>query len=398
MSTEHRSNADPLRLESPARGLPDFERQWLDNYITGDESGFVNLYHRYRGPVYRYLAAHVPSDELPKLFIETWTAFLRNAGQVPHDITPGAAVFAEAHYLLMDYYRQIDRAMLLSFADGVVETIAAQQPVPTPEHHDLHAAHLNALPPAWRETLQVFLETGFDGESLGYALHVSRDTVRSRLKRAFAHWRKQWPDAEATTDTQRSTQFWIHRYRSYAQDEPLEYLDARVLKLADWQSRWWPQLKYFFHRYGLVLAAALLSGAGLFGYLWTTTEMPQYQLEVAEAPAAVVAAPPAAPLATPPTPAPAPSEPAVAMASSASAVAASAAASTAAASAARAKPALPKKKKTAKASAASAQAAVAPSEPPTEAPVAEPNPTPQEPPAATETPTTPPAEVVAPAN
>lgn len=277
---------------------PDFEHQWLDDYLAGDDSGFVSFYHRYRALVYRYLLAHMGIEVANRLFVQTWLDFLKGARHIPADINVAATVFAEAHRLVLEAYRSLDKSLLLSFADGVVETTGEIPAGEFLDNEELQATKLASLPPAWREALQIYLETGFDGDSLAYALHVSRDTARSRLKRAFSLWRKLWPDGDTEVeDTQlRSTQHWIFRYRSLASTEPPDYLDARILRQADWQNHWLPRTLDRIDRYWHIGLTALITGLGVFGYLWTGSADPNFTLELSqqtETPTLEIPAPPA---------------------------------------------------------------------------------------------------------
>ena len=320
------------RPASQPRAASDFEQQWLRDYLNGDESGFTSLYHRYRSAVYRYFLAHCPMEACNRLYLQTWANFLQNAAELGDETPAGAAIFAEAHHLLLEGYRERDKSLILSFADGVVETVGTPGADTAIDHPDLLKLRLGELPPAWREALQVYLETGFDGDTLAYALHVNRETARSRLKRAFAAWRKLWPDTEDTVDgSLRNVQPWLMRYRTQVSAEPAAYLDTRVLRQADWNTRWLPQLGRRIARYWHIGLTALVTGIGVFGYLYTLTAPPQFRLEVpqASAPAAAIASAPAASIAT--APMAAASAPA---ASAASAAAASASATTLAAASA----------------------------------------------------------------
>lgn len=263
----------------------DFERQWLEDYLAGDSSGFISFYHRYRGQLYRYLLAHMSAEAANRLFVQSWLDFITHCRDVPHDITPGAAVFAEAHRLVLEGYRTLDKSLLLSFADGVVETAGEVPQTGFTDNAELQATRLVSLPPAWREALQIYLETGFDGDSLAHALHISRDTARSRLKRAFSMWRKQWPDGDTGVEDTllRSTQHWIFRYRSLVSIEPPDYLDARILRQADWHNHWLPRLGNSVGRYWHFGLTALLTGIGVFGFLWTNSADPTFTLEVPQA-------------------------------------------------------------------------------------------------------------------
>lgn len=278
--------ADDLRTTKGGRSAatispPDFEQQWLEDYLNGDDSGFLSLYHRYKAQLYRYLLAHMGVDVANRLFVQTWIEFLNQSEHIPHEIGPGAALFAEAHRLLLEGYRTQDKSILLSFADGVVETVNELAGPPLAENSGLEQTQLEILQPAWREALQIYLETGFDGDSLAYALHVSRETARSRLKRAFNQWRKSWPDGDGVEDTLlRSTQHWIHRYRSLVSIEPPDYLDARILRHADWHTHWLPRLGDRIQRYWHIGLTMVLTAVGVFGYLWTMTAAPSFTLEL----------------------------------------------------------------------------------------------------------------------
>lgn len=314
-----------MRTESGGRhAAPDFEHQWLDDYLAGDDSGFISFYHRYRGQVYRYLLAHVPAEAANRLFVQSWLDFIRNARHIPADVTPGSAVFAEAHRLVLEAYRSLNKSLLLSFADGVVETAGEVPAEGFSNHEELHKTKLATLPPAWREALQIYLETGFDGDSLAHALHVSRETARSRLKRAFGMWRKLWPDGDTGVEDTllRSTQHWIFRYRSLVASEPPDYLDARILRQADWHNHWFPRMVERFDRYWHIGLTALFTGLGVFGYLWTSSADPDFTLELSQP-----AVTPTLEIAAPALPAPPPLQlapAAVASAPLASAVVASA--------------------------------------------------------------------------
>lgn len=341
--TDSADSQSPRLQDRGARSaLPDFEQQWINDYLAGDDSAFISFYHRYRAQVYRYLLAHMSLEAANRLFVQTWLDFIRNARHIPTDISPGAAVFAEAHRLVLEAYRSLDKSLLLSFADGVVETAGEVPPSGFTDHEELQKTRLATVPPAWREALQLYLETGFDGDSLAYALHVSRDTARSRLKRAFSMWRKLWPDGDTGVEDTllRSTQHWIFRYRSLVGTEPPDYLDARILRQADWQTHWLPRMVERIDRYWHIGLTAILTGLGVFGYLWTMTASPDFTLEISQPAASVpvIASPVMAPVVTA-APAPAASAVAASAVGVASAPVASSVVAAPAASAATAKPA-----------------------------------------------------------
>lgn len=262
----------------------DFERQWLDDYLNGDDSGFLSLYHRHKAQLYRYLLAHMSVDIANRLYVQSWIEFLNHAKDVPADISPGAALFGEAHRLVLEGYRAQDKSILLSFADGVIETVNELAGPPLAENSGLEQTQLEVLQPAWREALQIYLETGFDGDSLAYALHVSRETARSRLKRAFNQWRKCWPGGDTGIEDTllRSTQHWIHFYRTLVSIEPPEYLDARIIRHADWHTHWLPRLGEQIQRYWHIGLTMIITAIGVFGYLWTMTAAPDFTLELTE--------------------------------------------------------------------------------------------------------------------
>lgn len=264
----------------------DFERQWLEDYLNGDDSGFLSLYHRYKAQLYRYLLAHMSVDIANRLYVQSWIEFLNHAKDIPTDISPGAALFAEAHRLVLEGYRAQDKSILLSFADGVIETVNELAGPPLAENSGLEQTQLEILQPAWREALQIYLETGFDGDSLAYALHVSRETARSRLKRAFNQWRKCWPGGDTGVEDSllRSTQHWIHFYRTLVSIEPPEYLDARIVRHADWHSHWLSRLGDQIQRYWHIGLTIIITAIGVFGYLWTMTAAPNFTLELTQSP------------------------------------------------------------------------------------------------------------------
>ena len=62
---------------SPMRE-PDDDRDLMLRYASGDAGAFDQLYHRHKGPLYRYLVRHTGNGaNAEEVFQETWTKVIR---------------------------------------------------------------------------------------------------------------------------------------------------------------------------------------------------------------------------------------------------------------------------------------------------------------------------------
>jgi RNA polymerase sigma-70 factor (ECF subfamily) len=173
-------------------------------YGLGDPLAFDRLYARHRGPVFRYLLRHLGERAVAEeLHQEVWLRVVRGRSTYEPAAKFTTWLYTVARSRLVDHWRASRHARLLSLDDDDSEP--PLEPVSDPDQtgHDdpLEAAvriqtgmrlqdALAALPPAQRDAFLLHIEAGLAIAEIAALARVGEETVKSRLRYAYARLRR----------------------------------------------------------------------------------------------------------------------------------------------------------------------------------------------------------------
>lgn len=169
-------------------------------YQAGELAAFEELYGRYRGRLFRYLARQCPAGVAEELSQECWLRVIRARAGYVVSARFSTWLFRIAHNLLMDHFRRADHAALAAFDDAqalqaTLES-APDDPLRQPEAQAQRQAlarrllaAIEALPVPQREAFLLQQEGEMSVEEIAAATGVGRETAKSRLRYALARLR-----------------------------------------------------------------------------------------------------------------------------------------------------------------------------------------------------------------
>ena len=177
-------------------------------YRDGDAEAFEALYSRHRARLYPYLVHQCGQRALAdELFQEVWMSVIKARSRYEVTAKFTTWLFRIAHNRVIDAFRsrgrqaefEVDRAEDDGDGDGNggrpdCPAPPADQPERRAERREL-AVHLvaavEALPAAQREAFLMAAEGGLTLEEIGNATGTGYETVKSRLRYAYARLRKE---------------------------------------------------------------------------------------------------------------------------------------------------------------------------------------------------------------
>lgn len=164
-------------------------------WVAGDASAFERLYHRHKGPLFRYFRRHiVPPALADEAFQDVWQKVIQARDRYRADAPFAAWLFTLAHHRLMDHYRSHRSGEPLP---DTLEAPASQQPEADAGRRQQAARLLQALaglPAEQREIIVLREEEDLTLEQIAAIQGVGRETVKSRLRYALAKLREVLDD------------------------------------------------------------------------------------------------------------------------------------------------------------------------------------------------------------
>jgi RNA polymerase sigma factor (sigma-70 family) len=176
-------------------------------YISGDAAAFDVLYGRHRGGVYRYLLRQCRHRGIAdELFQDVWMNLIRARASYAPTAKFATWLYRLAHNRLIDHYRANKHLTLVSADDETHQDAVAtlpgargNEPQARAENRELGerlCAAVAALPPAQREALLLQQEGGLSLAEIAELTGVGAETVKSRLRYAFAKLREDLVDLD----------------------------------------------------------------------------------------------------------------------------------------------------------------------------------------------------------
>lgn len=182
-----------------AAGPGDADAGLMERFANGDAAAFEDLYRRHKGGVLRFFLRSLKDRDLAEeLAQDVWAALIRARAGYRAEARFATWLYRLAQHRRIDHYR---RARLVGFSSLEDEEEA---PLPaagvtavTPEdvvHQRAAAARLvtlvEGLPLAQREAFLMQAEGGLSLAEIAAATGAGFETVKSRLRYAFARLRE----------------------------------------------------------------------------------------------------------------------------------------------------------------------------------------------------------------
>lgn len=169
-------------------------------YASGKAQAFDVLYARHKGPLYRYLLRQCRLAAVAEeLFQDVWMNLIRARERYQPRARFTTYLYSLAHNRLIDYYRQQQRGVPLSYSRDPDESLLDNVPAGAQSQPDeqvglsRQAAQLlsliGSLPEAQREALLLREESGLSLDEIAEATGVNTETAKSRLRYAVARLR-----------------------------------------------------------------------------------------------------------------------------------------------------------------------------------------------------------------
>jgi RNA polymerase sigma-70 factor (ECF subfamily) len=186
----------------PARmGAELTDEELMTAYARGDVRAFDTLYHRQRGMLYRYILRSVrdraTADEI---YQETWSRLIASRERYRVEAKFSTWLLQIAHNLIVDTFR---RARPQAGAEET-ETVLRELDAPEGDRPDQVLSEfeqrrrlqlaLDALPEEQREAFTLRMEAGLGLEEIGAITGAGHETVKSRLRYAFAKIREKFAE------------------------------------------------------------------------------------------------------------------------------------------------------------------------------------------------------------
>ena len=169
-------------------------------YRDGDLAAFAALYHRHKGPLYRYLLRQVRNaTAAADLFQEVWSRLIATRSRYEPRAKFATYLFHIAHNCTIDLHRRTSKGA------GRLEASHLESPQPEPavpeyqqpdrvaEYGEQRSALLTALaalPAEQREAFLLHEETGLSIEDIARITGVPVETAKSRLRYAICKLKK----------------------------------------------------------------------------------------------------------------------------------------------------------------------------------------------------------------
>lgn len=176
----------------------------MRHYCAGDAVAFDTLYHRHKGPLYRYLRRQIGASHADELFQDIWLKIVkaRQTYQVSAKFT--TFLYTVAHRRVIDHYRRNSKAVMMSYDENADhdEDCDATAPVAGRESDEpdqvVDRARqvgrifelIEELPAPQREAFLLQEESGLTVDEIAAATQVNPETAKSRIRYAIQKLRK----------------------------------------------------------------------------------------------------------------------------------------------------------------------------------------------------------------
>jgi RNA polymerase sigma-70 factor (ECF subfamily) len=192
------SFVSPPETERSAGAAELSDAQLMQRFGNGDAEAFRFLYLRYRDRLYRYTLRLAASPaEADEIFQDVWLAVIHGHARYKPTAAFVTYLFTIAHRRMINVLhrqgRRLDEAMPADELDRIADE-ASRQPheiMLQAQNRDALNAAIARLPLLQREAFLLQAEGGMSLDEIGEATTSGRETVKSRLRYAYARLRRE---------------------------------------------------------------------------------------------------------------------------------------------------------------------------------------------------------------
>jgi len=180
----------------------------MQRYCAGDSRAFDALYLKHKDGVYRYMYRHCGQKNIvEELVQDTWMRLVDKREQfvAQQGSSFAAYLYRIAHNRLVDHYRRmgLENDAFSQQDDEQLQNYAEKMPEVSEQlHHrrqlDKLIVTLDELPVAQRDAFLLHEEGGLTLADIAELHGVPRETIKSRLRYAFARIRKALAEPQET--------------------------------------------------------------------------------------------------------------------------------------------------------------------------------------------------------
>ncbi|MDR3389832.1 MAG: RNA polymerase sigma factor [Rudaea sp.] len=179
-------------------GAEKTDEQLMLAYAQGDVRAFDTLYHRQRGMLYRFILRSMHDRaSADELFQETWSRLIASRTRYRVEAKFSTWLLQIAHNLIVDSFRRARPQAGPEETESVFRELDApeserpEQVLGAFEQRRRLQIVLDALPQEQREAFLMRVEGGLGLEDIATATGAGHETVKSRLRYAFAKIREK---------------------------------------------------------------------------------------------------------------------------------------------------------------------------------------------------------------
>ena len=172
------------------------DEELMLRYGRGDAAAFEALYRRHRGPLYRFLLRQAGDGTAEELLQDVWMRVINSRERYEVRAKFKTWLYTIAHNRLMDFHRSTGKAVLIDGEQGeaLLEEasngeLAVEIRLDNKRAVERLLAALAELPAEQREAFLLQQEGELSLEEIAEATGAGRETVKSRLRYAFAKLR-----------------------------------------------------------------------------------------------------------------------------------------------------------------------------------------------------------------
>jgi RNA polymerase sigma-70 factor (ECF subfamily) len=167
-------------------------------YAQGDVRAFDALYQRQRGMLYRFILRSINDRaSADELFQETWSRLIASRTRYRAEAKFSTWLLQIAHNLIVDSFRRARPQAGSEETESIMRELdAPESDRPEPMLSDFEQRRrlqlaLEALPSEQREAFLLRVESGLGLEEIAAVTGAGHETVKSRLRYAFAKLREK---------------------------------------------------------------------------------------------------------------------------------------------------------------------------------------------------------------
>jgi len=167
------------------------DEELMKAYAGGSHEAFELLYHRHRGPLYRYILRQAGDAATANdLYQGCWEKMIKARARYNPAAPFRAWMYRIAYNHVMDFFRRNRPVADLSTDELAAAGAGPEEQLINEDQRAQLQAAIGRLPDTQKEVLLLKLESGLDLQSIADITGVNRETAKSRLRYAVDKLKK----------------------------------------------------------------------------------------------------------------------------------------------------------------------------------------------------------------